>query len=59
MKNKTIANWIIGSLSLTFFNAWFIEPSDPVLADTLYLVAGLMFVVFGIMAVVRLYKLEK
>jgi len=58
MKNKTIANWIIGTIATAFFIAFFIEPSDYALAETLYTFDGLALFTFGIIAVVRLYKLN-
>jgi Flp pilus assembly protein protease CpaA len=54
MKNKTIANWIIVSLSLAVLNAILFGE-----LDSLYTLAGLGYIVFGIMAVVRLYKYDE
>jgi len=53
MKNKTIANWVIASLALAGLNAIAFGELDWV-----YTVAGLGYIVFGIFAIVRLYKLE-
>ena len=59
MKNKTIANWVIGAIALSVLSG--ILWND----DSVYTVAGLGFLVFGIVAVIivaviclYLYKLE-
>jgi hypothetical protein len=51
MKNKTIANWLIGVLSASLIGGM-LDVSDDV-----YTVLGIGFLVFGIIAIVRLYKL--
>ena len=52
MKNKTIANWLIVSLSLAGLNG------VMSMGEWAYTISGIGFLVFGIMAIVRLYKLE-
>ena len=52
MKNKTIANWLIGSLGMAILA--YIDNSS----DSLYTLAGIGMWIFGIMAIVRLYKLK-
>lgn len=52
MKNKTIANWLIAVLGLSVWGSM-IEAGDDY-----FTVVGLGFIVFGIMAIVRLYKIN-
>lgn len=54
MKNKTIANWLIGIIALSFSLGFFgIED------EGFTIILGLFLIVFGIIAIVRLYKLPE
>lgn len=57
MKNKTIANWVIGALAACTLGAA-LESESSDLSALLFMVGGLGIWVFGIWAIVRLYKLE-
>ncbi len=56
MKNKTIANFLIATLALAFLAAM-LETDYYALADIIYTIAGMIYLVFGIWASVRRYKL--
>jgi len=58
MKNKTVANWLIGAIGLAFFTALIEDSLTVNSAEAMYILAGLGMVVFGIWAIVKLYKLE-
>jgi hypothetical protein len=53
MKNRTIANWLIGCYSVAVIDG-LLDIGDPLTSIT-----GLAMLVFGIMAIVRLYKIDK
>jgi len=55
VKNKTLANWLVGSLSLCIVAGII---ADENLTPALWGIAGLGIWVFGIWAIVRLYKTE-
>ena len=55
MTNKTIAYFIFASIASAFIASMLI---DEALADLLYSIAGLGFIVFGTWGAVRLYKSE-
>ena len=54
MTNNNVANGIIASIGLAMFTGVFI--TDFALSETLYMIAGLGMMVFGIWAVVILKK---
>ena len=51
VKNKTIANWLIGVLVLAILGGVIQAP------DGYYTVIGFGFLAFGILAIIRLYHL--
>ena len=57
--NKFVAYGLISALTLALVNAIVIEPSNAVLADSIYSIAGLGFFLFGIWASVILLRLKK
>ena len=57
MSNKMLANCIISTFVLTIVAAVF-ETDYYYFANDLYTLAGLGYFVFGIWAVVRLYKIK-
>jgi hypothetical protein len=52
LKNKTLANWNIGILVALLWGG-FTSPEEGY-----WLIVGIAFYVFSIMAIVRLYKLD-
>lgn len=57
MKNKTLGNWLIATFAVIVMGM-VLEYDAPEFAGVLLLVGGGMIWLFGVWAIVRLYKLE-
>lgn len=57
MKNKTLSNWWVATL-VTVLVAGITESTNPVFADTAYIIGGLGMIIFGIISAVRFAKLK-
>lgn len=55
MKNKTLANWLIGTFGVIVVALLVVDPN---LKDLLTSIGGVGLWVFGIWAIVKLYKTE-
>lgn len=49
---------LLVTLIITFINSWFIEPASMVLADQVYSLVGLTYLIFGALGAYLLLKNE-
>lgn len=59
MKDKTIAQLIIAGVALAIFTGIFSASITSATEDNLYMISGLMMMIFGIWGAVRLWKSDK
>ena len=57
IRNKTLANWLIGLLGGAFIVGIFETEMTTATAENFYLILGLGLIIVGIFIVIRLYKL--
>lgn len=49
---------LLATLTMTFLNSWFIEPASMVLADQVYSLVGVTYLIFGALGAYLLLKNE-